>query len=87
VDQETSTTFRGPGGGPDAEREAEAKAEEAIDEPFRPSPSIAPTALPTSRAGRKRAPTMKALEAEKAPKRDTNGGKDRGCGGEGRRVK
>jgi hypothetical protein len=70
---------------PDAEVEAE--AEEAIDDPSRPPPSTAPAALPTSRASRKRAPTMKALEAEKAPKRGTNGGKGRGCGGGGRRVK
>jgi hypothetical protein len=37
----------------------------------------------TSRAGRKRAPTMKALEAEKAPKRATGQGRARGRGGRG----
>jgi hypothetical protein len=35
-------------------------------------PSTAPAIL--SRAGRKRAPTIKALEAEKAPKRATGQG-------------
>jgi hypothetical protein len=72
---------------PEAEVEAEAEAGEAIDDPFRPPPSTAPAALPTSRAGRKRASTMKALEAEKAPKRGMNRGKGRGRGREGRRVK
>jgi hypothetical protein len=57
--------------------ETEAEAEEAIDDPFRPPPSTAPAALPASRAGCKRAPTMKALEAEKAPKRGVDGGKGR----------
>jgi hypothetical protein len=41
--------------------------EQEIDEAFILPPSTAPAAL--LRAGRKRAPTMKALEAEKAPKR------------------
>jgi hypothetical protein len=68
---------------PEAEAEAEAEeapeveTEEAINDPFRPPPSAAPAALPVSRAGRKRAPTMKALEAEKAPKRVMDGGKRR----------
>ena len=67
--------------------EASKAEEEAINDPFRPLSSIAPTALPTLRADRKRAPIIKALEAEKAPKRGINGGKGRGYGGEGRRVK
>jgi hypothetical protein len=43
-------------------------AEEAIIDPLLP-PSTAPAAIQVSRAGRKRVPTMKALEAEKPPKR------------------
>jgi hypothetical protein len=60
---------------PDEEEEEE----QEIDEAFIPPPSTAPAAL--SRAGRKRAPTMKALEAEKAPKRGTGQGR----GGRGSR--
>jgi hypothetical protein len=55
----------------------EAEAEVTIDDPFLPPPSTAPASLPVSRAGRKRAPTMKALEAERAPKRGIDGGKGR----------
>jgi hypothetical protein len=66
---------------PEAEAEAEeapeAETEEAINDSFRPPPSTAPAALPVSRAGRKRALTMNALEAEKAPKRGMDGGKGR----------
>jgi hypothetical protein len=61
----------------ETEEAPEAETEEAINDPFRPPPSTAPAALLVSRAGRKRAPTMKALEAEKAPKRGMDGGKGR----------
>jgi hypothetical protein len=44
-------------------------AEEAEEEASIPPPSTAPAALTQSRAGRKRAPTMKALEAEMVSKR------------------
>ena len=54
----------------------EGEEEEKVDEAFIPPPSTAPPVM--SRAGRKRAPTMKALEAEKAPKR--GGGRGRGKG-------
>ena len=64
--------------------EEEDTEEEAIEDPFLPSPSTAPAAIQTSRAGRKRAPTMKALEAEKTPKRGT--GQGRGRGGRGGRA-
>jgi hypothetical protein len=64
---------------PDEEEEEEEEEEEQeIDEAFIP-PSTAPAAL--SRAGRKRAPTVKALKAEKAPKRGT----EQGRGGRGSR--
>jgi hypothetical protein len=63
------------------------ESEEIIDDPFLPPPSTAPGALLVSRADCKRASTMKALEAEKVPKRATGPGKasyrDRG----GRRAK
>jgi hypothetical protein len=63
------------------------EAEEIIDDPFLPPPSTAPGALPVSRADRKRTSIMKALEAEKVPKRATGPGKascrDKG----GRRAK
>jgi hypothetical protein len=62
------------------------EAEEVINDPFLPPPSTAPAALPVSRAGRKRAPTMKALEAEKVPKRGTEPGKGTGRGRGGRRA-
>jgi hypothetical protein len=55
----------------------EAEAEKAINNPFRPLLSTAPAALLVLRAGPKRAPIMKALEAEKAPKRGVNGGKSK----------
>jgi hypothetical protein len=61
---------------PEVEAEAEAE-EEATDHPFRPPPPTTPVVLPVSRAGRRRAPTMKALEAEKVPKRGVDGGKVR----------
>jgi hypothetical protein len=51
------------------EEEEEEEEEEAVDEAFMPPPSTVPAATTQSRAGRKRAPTMKALEAEIAPKR------------------
>ncbi|KAF7502108.1 hypothetical protein GJ744_007206 [Endocarpon pusillum] len=60
--------------------QAEAEEEEAAEDPFLCPPSTAPAAIQTSRAGRKRAPTMKALEAEKAPKRGTGRGRGRGPG-------
>jgi hypothetical protein len=40
-----------------------------------------------SRAGRKRAPTIKALEAEKVPKRGTEQSRGIGRGREGKRGK
>jgi hypothetical protein len=61
----------------ETEKAPEAETEEAINDPFRPPLTTAPAALPVSRAGRKRAPIMKALEAEKAPKRGMDGGKSR----------
>ncbi len=67
---------------PDDEEE-----EEAIEEAFITPPSTAPAAITQSRAvmaqsraGRKRAPTMKTLEAEMAPKPGTGQGKGRGRG-------
>ncbi|ERF73029.1 hypothetical protein EPUS_07123 [Endocarpon pusillum Z07020] len=66
------------------EEEEEEEEEEAIDEAFIPPPSTAPAAMTQSRAGRKRAPTMKALEAEMAPKRGTGQGRGRGRGRGGR---
>ena len=64
------------------EEEEEEKEEQAVDEALIPPPSTAPAALSISRAGRKRAPTMKALEAETAPKRGTGQvkGTDKGRG-------
>lgn len=51
------------------EEEAEvAEAAEAAEKAFIPSSSTAPAAMTQLRAGRKRAPTMKALEAEMVPK-------------------
>ena len=60
------------------EEEAEAKKEE--EDLFVSPPSTAPPALTISRAERKRAPTMKALEAEAAPKRGNRQGRGRGRG-------
>ncbi|ERF76966.1 hypothetical protein EPUS_02678 [Endocarpon pusillum Z07020] len=60
---------------PDEEEEEEEEEEEK-EEGFIPPPSTAPAAMTQSRAGRKRAPTMKALEAEKAPKRGTRQGRN-----------
>ena len=73
----------------EAEEEAEQEeAEEKVGgaEAFILPPSTAPAIL--SRAGRKRAPTMKALEAEMAPKRGTGqgrAGRGRGRGSRGGR--
>jgi hypothetical protein len=58
--------------------------EEAIKDLFLPPPLTAPAAIQTSRADRKRAPTMKASEAEKAPKRGIGQGRGRGRGREDR---
>ena len=44
-----------------AEEAAEDIEEEAVEDPFWPPPSTARAAIQTSRAGRKRAPTIKAL--------------------------
>jgi hypothetical protein len=52
---------------------AEVEEAEEAEEAFMLPPSTAPAAL--SRAGRKRAPTLKALEAEKASKRGTRHGR------------
>jgi hypothetical protein len=68
----------------DEEEEGEGQEEEIVDDP--PPPSTAPAAMTQSRAGRKRAPTMKALEAEKMPKRDTGQAKGRGRGRGGKRA-
>ena len=57
--------------------EEEEEEKEAVEEP---PPSTAPAMMQVSRAGRKRAPTMKALEAEKAPKWGIGKGKARGPG-------
>ena len=64
----------------------EEEEEEEEEEAFILPPSTAPAIL--SRAGRKRAPTMKALEAEKASKRGTGqgrAGRGRGRGSRGGR--
>jgi hypothetical protein len=61
-------------------KEAE-EEEQAVENAFLPPPSTAPAKIQVSRAGRKRAPTTKALEAEQAPKRGT--GQGRGRGGRG----
>ena len=61
------------------EEETEEEEEEEEEDPLIPPPSTAPPALTVSRAGRKRAPTMKALEAEKAPKRGDRRGRGRGA--------
>jgi hypothetical protein len=50
--------------------------EQGIDEAFIPPPSTAPAAMTQSIAGRKRAPTMKALDAETAPKRGKGQGRE-----------
>ena len=60
------------------EYEEEEKEEEEKEEAFIPPPSTTPTAMTQSRTDRKRAPTMKALEAENTPKRGTGQGKGRG---------
>lgn len=62
------------------EKEEEEEEEEGVDEALIPPPSTAPARLQVSRAGRKRAPTMKALEAETAPKRGTGQGRGKGRG-------
>lgn len=54
--------------------------EEAIDEAFISLSLTAPAAMTQSRAGRKRAPTMKVLEAEQALKRVTGQDRARGRG-------
>jgi hypothetical protein len=64
---------------PDEEEEKE-EEEEAIDKAFILPPSTAPASMTQSRAGRKRAPTMKALEAEKALKRVIRQGRGMGRG-------
>jgi hypothetical protein len=61
--------------------------EEEEDEALIPPPSIAPAALTVSRARRKRAPIMKALEAEIVFKRGMGHSKGRGRGRGDRRVK
>jgi hypothetical protein len=62
-----------------------------VEEALIPPPSTAPAILQVSRAGRRRAPTMKALEAEQAPKRGPGGGprrgRDRGVRGDTRAQK
>jgi len=59
-----------PGNGQFGEKEADTEEEEEEEEEaFVPPPSTAPAKMQISRAGRKRAPTMKALESEEAPKR------------------
>jgi hypothetical protein len=63
------------------------EAEEAIVNLPLPPQSAAPAAIQVSRAGRKRAPTMKALEAEKLPKRDTEQVRSRGRGRRGRAAR
>jgi hypothetical protein len=60
------------------------EAEEAIIDPFLPPQSTAPAAIYVSRAGRKRAPTMKALEAEKPPNRGIEQVRGKARGREGR---
>ena len=62
---------------------ASSVGEEEKEEALIPPLSTAPAALTVSRAGCKRAPTMKALEAETAPKQVTGqgGGRWRGRGG------
>ncbi|KAF7511282.1 hypothetical protein GJ744_004847 [Endocarpon pusillum] len=78
------------------EEEEEEEEDEEEEDPFILPPSTAPAMIQVSRAGRKRAPTMKALEAEKAPKRGrgrgSGRGSDRGSGrgknkGKGREVR
>jgi hypothetical protein len=56
---------------------------EGVDEAFRPLPSTVPASATQSRASRKRAPTMKALEAEMVPKRKMGQARG-GRGGRGR---
>jgi hypothetical protein len=69
------------------EREEE-ESEQAVDDAFMPPSSTAPAILQPSRAGRKRAPTMKALEAELASKRGTGQGAGKAAGrGRGRGAK
>jgi hypothetical protein len=58
--------FREEDSDAEEEKEEEGDEEEAA---FVPPPSTAPAKMQLSRAGRKRAPTMKALESEEAPKR------------------
>jgi hypothetical protein len=57
--------------------EAETETENAINNAFQPLLLTAPASLPVLRAGRKRASIIKALEAERAPKRGMDGDKSR----------
>jgi hypothetical protein len=62
------------------EEEEHKEKEQPAEDAFMPPPSTAPAMLQPSRAGRKRAPTMKALEAEQAPKRGSGRGNWQGKG-------
>jgi hypothetical protein len=58
----------------DEEKEEREEEEKVVEVALVPPPSTAPAMLQVSRAGRKRAPTMKALDAEQGPKWGTGGG-------------
>ena len=69
------------------EEKEEKVKKEVINETFIPPHSTTSTAMTQSRADRKRAFTMKALETEKASKRDTGQDRGRGRGGAGTGAK
>ena len=66
------------------EEEKQEKDEEVVDESFIFSPSATPSVMTKSSAGRKKAPTMKALKAENGSKRATKEGRGRGRPGQRR---
>jgi hypothetical protein len=67
--------------------EEEEEEEQAIDKAFIHPPSTAPAIMQLSRAGRQRAPTLKALEAEEAPKQSRGQGRGHMGSRGGRRAR
>jgi hypothetical protein len=71
----------------DPGEEEDEEKEQAIDEAFILPPSTAPAMMQLSRAGRKRAPTLKTLEAQEAPKQGRSQGRGRRGYRGGRRLR
>jgi hypothetical protein len=75
--------------GADPVEEALEEVDRGVDEAFIPPPSTAPATMQAtaqfSRAGHKRAPTMRPLEAEQVPKWVSGQWRARGCGRGSRR--